>query len=127
MTRPYTLIAELTYACALHGGYCSNPLDLRSRAAELSTPAWGRVFAEAHAQGVTQVTMTGGEPLLRPDLEELGAAGRPHGPHVPPVTPGVPLAPGRLARLGEAGLDAGQLSVQAADPTLADGIAGRPS
>lgn len=25
--RPYTLVAELTYRCALRCGYCSNPLD----------------------------------------------------------------------------------------------------
>jgi pyrroloquinoline quinone biosynthesis protein E len=76
--RPYTLVAELSYRCPLRCPYCSNPLDIgadRYRA-ELEGEHWMRVFREARALGVLQLALTGGEPMLRPDLDELVAAGR---------------------------------------------------
>ena len=42
--RPYTLIAELTYRCALHCAYCSNPTDFQQYRAEIDTNTWLRVF-----------------------------------------------------------------------------------
>ena len=54
-TRPYTLIAELTYRCPLRCVYCSNPLDYARHGAELDTATWLRVFAEAEDLGVVQL------------------------------------------------------------------------
>ena len=68
--RPYTLIAELTYRCPLRCPYCSNPTDYHHGPA-LNTAAWRRAFQEAEELGIVQVNLTGGEPLLRDDLEEL--------------------------------------------------------
>ena len=56
--------------------YCSNPLDLARTRRELRHGDWPRVFAEAAALGVLQVNLTGGEPLVRADLEALVAAAR---------------------------------------------------
>ena len=67
--RPYTLIAELTYRCPLRCPYCSNPVDWARRRNELDTATWQRVFREAEDLGVVQLNLTGGEPLLRDDLE----------------------------------------------------------
>ena len=89
--RPYTLVAELTYRCPLACGYCSNPLELDKHARELDTAAWKRVLGEAAALGVLQVNLTGGEPLVRDDLEELVAAARAHELYVNLITSGVPL------------------------------------
>src|SRR5262249_61157351 len=69
--RPYTLIAELTYRCPLRCVYCSNPLDYTRHDAELDTVTWHRVFREAEELGVVQLNLTGGEPLVRDDLEAL--------------------------------------------------------
>ena len=69
--RPYTLIAELTYRCPLRCPYCSNPVDYARHQNEIDTNTWLRVFHEAEALGVVQVNLTGGEPLLRDDLEIL--------------------------------------------------------
>ena len=66
--RPYTLTAELTYRCPLHCAYCSNPISYEVRPA-MDTEHWCRLFAEAEAIEVMQVNSTGGEPLLRSDLE----------------------------------------------------------
>jgi PqqA peptide cyclase len=124
--RPYTLIAELTYRCPLGCAYCSNPLELSGAAeTELDTADWERVFGEAAALGVLQVNLTGGEPLVRRDLEALVAAARSRELYVNLITSGIPADPQRLARLAAAGLDSLQLSVQDVDVAGAAWIAGR--
>jgi len=126
-TRPYTLIAELTYRCPLACPYCSNPLDLRARSretTELTTDEWCRAFEEAASLGVMQLHLTGGEPLARKDLEVLVAKARALDLYVNLITSGVPLTRERLTRLAQAGLDAIQLSVQDVDAARSDRIAG---
>jgi PqqA peptide cyclase len=123
--RPYTLIAELTHRCPLACPYCSNPLALVERREELSTETWMRVLEEAEALGVVQVHFTGGEPLVRRDLEPMVERARALGLYVNLVTSGSPLSRRRLADLAEAGLDHVQVSVQSVREELADAIAGR--
>ncbi len=123
--RPYTLVAELTYRCPLSCGYCSNPLALERHTDELDTAAWTRVFAEAAELGVLQVNLTGGEPLVRADLEALVAAAHARELYVNLITSGIPADAGRLAALKAAGLASVQLSVQDSDPRGAAWIAGR--
>jgi pyrroloquinoline quinone biosynthesis protein E len=123
--RPYTLIAELTYRCPLACAYCSNPLELARHDTELSTDDWARVFREAAALGVLQVNLTGGEPLVRADLEALVAAARASDLYINLITSGIPADAERLGRLVAAGLDSLQLSVQDSDPHGAAWIAGR--
>src|ERR1700749_3526791 len=74
--RPFSLLAEITHRCPLHCPYCSNPLELASQAAELTTDEWRRVLNEAADMGVLQGVFSGGEPLQRPDLVQLVAAAR---------------------------------------------------
>jgi len=123
--RPYTLVAELTYRCPLACGYCSNPLDLARHADELDTAGWARVFADAAALGVLQANLTGGEPLVRPDLTELVAAAHAQQLYVNLITSGIPVDRARLAALAQAGLDSVQLSIQDVDAHGATWIAGR--
>jgi pyrroloquinoline quinone biosynthesis protein E len=122
--RPYTLVAELTYRCQLRCAYCSNPIQLSAMGAEIDTAVWSRVFAEAEGLGVLQVNLTGGEPLLRDDLEELVTAARRSDLYTTLITSGIPLERARLARLREAGLDGFQLSLQDTDPAAGARIAG---
>jgi pyrroloquinoline quinone biosynthesis protein E len=123
--RPYTLVAELTYRCPLACGYCSNPLDLARHARELETADWVRVFGEAAALGVLQLNLTGGEPLVRADLEALVAAARARDLYVNLITSGIPADGARLGRLAAAGLDSIQISIQDTEPRGAAWIAGR--
>ena len=123
--RPYTLIAELTYACPLRCGYCSNPVDWRAHRASLDGAAWARVVGEAAELGVLALHLSGGEPLLHPGLESITRAARAADLFTTLVTSGVPMTREKLSRLREAGLDAVQLSLQDADPETADRIAGR--
>lgn len=114
LPKPLVLVAELTHRCPLHCVYCSNPLEMTKRDAELPTELWIRVFQEAAAAGVLQVDLTGGEPLARKDLTELVSAARAAGLYVSLITSGLPLDQKRLAVLHESGLDHFQLSFQGA-------------
>ena len=122
--RPYTLVAELTYRCGLRCAYCSNPVHLQSFGAELDTGTWARVFREAEELGVMQVTLTGGEPLLRHDLEGLVREARALELYTTLITSGIPLERERLVRLQDVGLDGLQLSIQDTDSATAARIAG---
>ncbi len=62
--------------------------------------------------GLLQLHLTGGEPLARPDVEELVRAGRASNLYVNLITSGVGLAEPRLDALVNAGLDHIQLSFQ---------------
>ena len=125
--NPLALIAELTHRCPLHCVYCSNPLELQSRAGELPTEIWCRVFKDAAETGVLQIDFTGGEPLARPDIVDLVRAARSAGLYVNLITSGLPLDETRLAALVEAGLDHMQLSFQGAREETANEISGAKS
>jgi PqqA peptide cyclase len=127
--RPYTLVAELSYRCPLRCPYCSNPTDIGAQRYrnELETEHWTRVLGEARALGVLQLALTGGEPMLRPDLDEIVAAGRAAGLYSTLVTAGTRLTRERAAQLKEAGLDHVQVSIQSPDPEENDRIAGNKS
>ena len=92
---PLGLLAELTHRCPLGCPYCSNPLALEPREAELDTQTWARVFCEAAALGVLQVHLSGGEPGARRDLVELTAAAHEAGLYTNLITSAV----GMTARL----------------------------
>ncbi|GAA2853449.1 pyrroloquinoline quinone biosynthesis protein PqqE [Actinoplanes cyaneus] len=121
---PIGMVAELTYRCPLRCGYCSNPVQIDPVRDELTTAEWLAVLDQARALGVLQVHFSGGEPVLRPDLADLVAHARELGMYTNLVTSGVGLSHGRLDRLGAAGIDHVQLSVQHADTPAADAIAG---
>jgi pyrroloquinoline quinone biosynthesis protein E len=124
---PWALLAEVTHACPLHCPYCSNPLELVRRSAELDAGDWERVFNEAADLGIVQAHVSGGEPLLRPDLARIVASAHQAGVYTQLVTSGLGLTPARLDGLIDAGLNAVQLSLQDARQTGSDLIAGRDS
>ncbi|TDD84293.1 pyrroloquinoline quinone biosynthesis protein PqqE [Actinomadura darangshiensis] len=124
---PWALLAELTHACPLHCPYCSNPLELVRRDAELDTAEWARVFAEAAGMGIVQAHISGGEPLLRRDIVQIVEAAHDAGVYTQLVTSGLGLTSRRLDDLVRAGLNSVQLSVQDARAESSDLIAGRTS
>jgi pyrroloquinoline quinone biosynthesis protein E len=125
--RPYTLVAELTYRCPLRCVYCSNPLDYARHADGLATEDWLRIIREAEDLGVVQLNLTGGEPLLRPDLETLVEEAERLDLYTNLITSGIPLKRERLAELKRRGLDNVQVSVQDVTAEASDRIAGLKS
>ena len=128
-TNPLLLIAELTYRCPLQCPYCSNPLEIGAERYrnELATEDWARAFREAGELGVLQLALTGGEPLVRKDLEELVAAARAAGLYSTLVTSAIPFPRERAERLRDAGLDHVQISIQDSRPDESDRVAGLAS
>lgn len=122
--RPTTLLAEVTHRCPLHCPYCSNPLELVQAQAELTTGDWLRVLDQARALGVLQLGLSGGEPLVRKDLEALAAHARSLGMYQTLVTSGLGFTRQRAERFKEAGLEHVQISLQDADDDNAEFIAG---
>jgi len=110
--QPFGLLAELTHQCPLHCVYCSNPLQLSDRGDELSTGDWLRVIGEAAGLGVVQVHFSGGEPLVRADLETLVAECHRLGLYTNLITSGLGLTARRADALVSAGLNSAQLSIQ---------------
>jgi pyrroloquinoline quinone biosynthesis protein E len=127
--RPYSLIAELSYQCPLHCPYCSNPVDIGAGKyhQELATEDWIHAFEQARALGVLQLALTGGEPMLRRDLNELCTAARAAGLYSSLITAGTLFTPERARELKEAGLDHVQISIQSSDRDDNDRIAGNRS
>jgi len=121
---PEALLCELTYRCPLRCGYCSNPARWWEHPAEMSTADWARLFDQAASLGVLHAHLSGGEPLLRDDLETLVADAHRAGLYVNLITSAWGLTRDRLDTLRTAGVDHVQISVQDTDPLLADTLAG---
>src|SRR5918912_1458377 len=96
---PLALLAEVTHRCPLQCPYCSNPLELERASAELDTATWQRVLTEAADLGVLQVHFSGGEPLVRRDLEALVRHASRAGLYTNLITSGVLLDRPRVAAL----------------------------
>lgn len=120
---PIAMLAELTHRCPLQCPYCSNPVQLVRRSAELDTATWIDLFRQAAALGVLQVHLSGGEPTARTDLEALVAAARAAGLYCNLITAGVLLTEDRIGRLAAAGVDHIQLSLQGSRAASANLIA----
>src|SRR5436190_9278478 len=122
--RPLGLLAELTHRCPLGCPYCSNPLALETRADELDTATWERVFQQAAALGVLQVHLSGGEPGARRDLVAITKGAHDAGLYTNLITSAVGITKETFAKLSDAGLDHVQISIQDNEPGTADHIAG---
>lgn len=109
---PLWLLAELTYRCPLHCVFCYNPLEFAKQESELSTEDWLRVLREGRELGAVQLGLSGGEPLVRDDLEILVAEAHRLGYYSNLLTSGVGLTAERARALKDAGLDHVQLSFQ---------------
>ncbi len=116
--RPLWLLAELTYKCPLQCPYCSNPLDFAGISEELSTDEWLSVFEQGRKLGAVQLGFSGGEPLVRQDLDQLIAGARKLGYYTNLITSGVGLNEKKIASFKDAGLDHIQVSFQASDESV---------
>ena len=124
--RPLTLIAELTYRCPLRCPYCSNPVEFgdSNYRQELTTEYWLDVIGQAAKLGILQLGFTGGEPLLRQDLEMMVQAAAATGMYTSLITAGTLLTESRAAKLRDCGLDHVQISIQDSFAEKSDYIAG---
>jgi pyrroloquinoline quinone biosynthesis protein E len=117
---PLWLNAELTYRCPLHCVFCYNPTGYAQHTEELTTDEWCSVLRQARELGAVQLGLSGGEPLVRDDLEEIVREASRLGYYVNLITSGVGLTEPRIERLKTAGLHHIQLSFQDSTRELND-------
>ena len=127
VTPPLWLLAELTYKCPLQCPYCSNPLEIAKYDKELSTEDWFRVMQQGRKMGAAQLGFSGGEPLVRKDLEDLIAEARRLGYYTNLITSGVGMDEDRVKAFKKAGLDHIQISFQASNEELNNFLGGTKS
>jgi len=120
---PVGMLCELTHRCPLQCPYCSNPTELERVNTELTTAEWQDAMRQAAELGVLQVHLSGGEPTLRKDLEDIVQTCTEVGLYTNLITAGVTMNRDRMMRLADLGLDHVQLSVQDVDAENADRIA----
>ncbi len=112
------LRVSVTDRCNLRCTYCMPPegLDWIPRDELLSAAELVRVVRLAVDQGVQEVRFTGGEPLVRPDLEEIiaGVAALPDPPSLSLTTNGIGLTT-RAQTLRDAGLTRINVSLDTLD------------
>ena len=118
--NPLWLLAEITYKCPLHCVYCSNPVDYTKYGQEISTEDWIRVLRQSRELGAAQLGFSGGEPLIRKDLEILVREARKLGYYSNLITSGIGMNEERIAAFREGGLDHIQLSFQDSTKELND-------
>ncbi len=117
---PRWVNAEITYKCPLHCVFCYNPVDYDTFGPELTTDEWIKAFREARELGAVQLGLSGGEPLMRDDVEIMVAETTKMGYYVNLITSGVGLNEKRIAAFKEGGLAQIQLSFQDSTRELND-------
>lgn len=122
---PLAVTIGVTGRCQCRCVHCS-AVDAGSQAPPLSLDEVRRVVAESVALGVTNVTFTGGEPLLREDLEALVATVPAREAVSLVFTNGIGLTPGRARQLKDAGLWGVQVSLDSPEEEAHDRLRGWP-
>ncbi len=120
----------LTYRCNNRCRFCyagcGGEEKATSAAGELDTEGFKRVIdAFRRDAKIPFFSFTGGEPLLRDDLEELAAYAVASGLRVNLVSNGTLASPERAASLYAAGLRTAQISLEAPSAALHDELTGR--
>jgi len=126
---PYLVALNLTRRCNLRCEHCY--LDAGTRMAggddELSSDeVKGLIDQIADLGDECMVVMTGGEPLLRPDIEDLVAHAAARELMVVLGTNGLGLTPERIEGLQAAGLAGAGISVDSLEPGFHDDFRGCP-
>jgi pyrroloquinoline quinone biosynthesis protein E len=102
-------------------------MDFHRYKNELTTDEWLTVLQQARAMGATQLGFSGGEPLVRQDLEVLIRHARELGYYSNLITSGIGMDEVRIKGFKEAGLDHIQVSFQASSEDLNNYLGGTKS
>lgn len=129
MTVPRSLVWEVTSRCSLPCVHCYNVWSRGEHMAELAPGDRLRLVERLapHRRALRALTLSGGEPLLLSDLEQLVAGIRRVLPRaqINIATNGLLLTPQRARALRRAGASAVQLTLLSARPDIHDGLVGQ--
>ena len=124
LSRPFTVSFEVTSRCDLNCFFCSARLQEFGRP-DLDTEGCIRILDSLFKENVFSIFLTGGEPVLRPDLPELVHHCVSNGANTLLSTSAVGVDRILASALYEAGLDEVQVSIHALNE-LHDEIVGAP-
>ncbi|MBI4578073.1 MAG: radical SAM protein, partial [Planctomycetes bacterium] len=117
---PYSVYLAVTGACPFHCEHCSYA---GRPAGELSRPQLLDLIGQIKQLGTSTLGLTGGEPLLRDDVEEFVAAAAPEMVTIV-FTTGQGLDAKRAKRLAGAGVACVTIGIESADPAAHDAVRG---
>ncbi len=121
-SAPLRADLALTYRCNVACGHCYRG---DRRVSEMDTGHWKEAINRLADAGIPQVVFTGGESILRDDLEELVRHAECLGLITGLLTNGVGLADrSRVEALRRAGLDYVQITLESADPAIHNSMVG---
>ncbi|MCB9640186.1 MAG: radical SAM protein [Myxococcales bacterium] len=109
---PASVFFTLTERCHLHCQQCYLVEDIRG---ELDTSEVKDALDQLAEFGATNITFTGGEPLLRPDIYEIIQHASHHGFAITLFTSGTPCNPTRVQKLKQAGVHYVSVTLYAAE------------
>ncbi|HKX28027.1 MAG TPA: radical SAM protein [Blastocatellia bacterium] len=112
-THPIVVHIVPIRRCNLSCNYCS---EYDTSSPPVPIEEMDRRIDRLAALGTTAVTISGGEPLLHPDLDRIIQRIRSHGMLATLITNGYLLTVDRIRRLNRAGLDYLQISIDNARP-----------
>jgi MoaA/NifB/PqqE/SkfB family radical SAM enzyme len=118
---PYSTYLAVTDVCPYRCGHCSYGLHTPGR---LDTPRMLDLIRQIAALGTVTLGLTGGEPLLREELEDLVSEAAQAGCETILFTTGHTLTPGRAALLASSGLSVMMIGMESDDPAEHDAIRG---
>jgi radical SAM protein with 4Fe4S-binding SPASM domain len=121
---PRVCVWEVTLACNARCRHCGSSAG-EARPRELTTAEGLALVDELRALGGESLTLSGGEPLLRPDWPELAAAARSAGLEVEIISNGL-LVQDRADAIAGAGFSSVTLSVDG-PPAVHDALRGVPA
>lgn len=123
------ILLFITYRCNLRCkmcGVCEREMGAEGYP-ELSTEEWKTVLRSAAKLKTMIASITGGEPLLRPDVYELVRFARDHGMAAHLCSNGLLMSSENVRRLRESGVNTVSISIESPDPAIHDQLRGAGS
>jgi MoaA/NifB/PqqE/SkfB family radical SAM enzyme len=117
---PTTATLQVTSRCQADCYHCSAARHRDLRRPELSTEELKSIIRQTEALGMVNITFTGGEPMLRPDIYDLIAFVRPDESDAMMFTNGLLLTKENVKKLKDAGLYSLYVSLDSPDPETHD-------
>lgn len=122
---PFQVVWDVTYACNLKCQHCYAQAGKVSRD-ELTHEEALRVVDKLATMGIPILALSGGEPLVRPDILEITRRGADNGMYVSIATNGTLITKEKAKQMKDAGVSYLQISVDGADAQTHDSFRGIP-